>query len=394
MEFLFKTSKKKKQETIVAIFDIGSGSIGGAIVQLPSIDGELPTIIKSARTDIAFSESNDFEILIKNMLRAINTTAQTLNKNNTSSIKEVFCILSSPWYLSETRIVKTERELSFVFTKRHANELLQKEIFNLSETYKKQYGEIDAPQIIENIIMGVSLNGIPTNEPLDKKCKSVELSILISLSSKIFIDKIEGNILNNFHHIPVHFSSFISSSYIALRDKYINQDSHVLVDVSGETTDVSIIQDGILKYSVSFPQGKKTLYRYISKNKNIELRDSEELFNLYTTDNLSASIKYKVDPIFKSLEYIWGSNFTKCFENLPEGIIIPKVVFLTADNNIKKWLTQLIQKDQYNPSKLENRFNVLALEGSHFLNMCNIKNSSCDPFLMIEAISVMRKKNI
>ena len=136
MGFLF-TSKKNKKETTVAIFDIGSGSIGGAIVKLPNNSGELPTIIKSARTDIAFSESSDFDILIKNMLRAINTTAKNLNKNNTSSIKEVFCILSSPWYLSETRIVKTERELSFVFTKRHANELLQKEIFNLSETYKK-----------------------------------------------------------------------------------------------------------------------------------------------------------------------------------------------------------------------------------------------------------------
>lgn len=393
MEFLF-TSKKNKKETTVVIFDIGSGSIGGAIVELPNNIGELPTIIKSVRTDIAFSESDDFDILIKNMLRAIDATAKNLNKNNTSSIKEIFCILSSPWYLSETRIVKMERESSFLFTKRHANELLQKEMFNLSEIYKKQYGEVDTPQIIENIIMGVSLDGFPTNEPLDKKCKSVDLSILVSLSSKIFIDKIEGIILNNFHHIPVHFSSFISSSYIALRDKYVNQDSHILVDVSGETTDVSIIQDGILKYSVSFPQGKKTLYRYISKNKNIELRDSEELFNLYITDKLSSSIKSKVEPIFKSLEYIWSSNFIKCFENLPKDIIIPEVVFLTADNNIKKWLTQLIQKDEYNPSKSRNKFNVLALEGSHFLNMCNIKNSSCDPFLMIEAISVMRKRNI
>lgn len=392
MGFLFK-SKKKKNATVV-IFDIGSGSIGGAIVELPNIKGELPTIIKSAHTDIAFSESGDFDTLLNNMLRAIDKTAKILNKGNTSVIKEVFCVLASPWYLSETRIVKMERELPFVFTKRHADELLQKEIFNLSEVYKKKYGELDTPRIIENIIMGVSLDGNQTDEPIDKKCKSVNLNILISLSSKFFTDKIEAGILNNFHHTTISFSSFISASYIALRDKYVNQDSHVLVDVGGETTDVSIVCDGVLRYSISFPLGKKTLYRYISKNKNIELRDSEELFNLYTTDNLSYPIKNKVEPIFKSLEYIWSSNFTKCFENLPKDIIIPEIVFLTADNNIKKWLISLIQNDEYNLSKLGHNFNVLALEGSHFLNMCNVKNSACDPFLMIEAISIMREKNI
>lgn len=393
MGFLF-TSKKKKKETMVVIFDIGSGSVGGAIVEIPNIKGELPTIIKSVRTDIDFSESGDFDLLLKNTLKALNTTAQNLNKNNSNVIKEVFCVLASPWYLSETRIIKMERELPFIFTKRHADELLQKELFNLVEIYKKQYGEQDAPQIIENIIMGVSLDGQQTYEPINKKCKSVNLNILVSSSSNIVINNIKDSISNNFHHLPISFSSFISSSYIALRDKYISQDSHILIDMGGETTDVSIIQDGILKYSVSFPQGKKTLYRYISKSKNMELRDAEELFNLYTTDNLSSPIKNKIEPIFKSLEYIWNSNFNKCFENLPENIIIPKVVFLTADNNIKKWLTQLIQKNEYNPSKLGHGFNVLALEGSQFLNMCNVKNSNCDPFLMIEAISIMRKKNI
>ena len=381
MGFLF-TSKNKKAKNTVAIFDIGSGSVGCAIVELPSNESELPTIIKSSYRDIASSNDNDFDLLFKNMLRALESASSSLNKNNTSVIKEVYCFLASPWYISENRVIKIEREHPFTFTKRFADDLLQKEIFNLSESYKKKYGEEDAPSVVDNLIMGVSLDGVLIDDPIGKNCKNANINILASLSPKFFLNEIRTSISKSFHHIPINFSSFVASSYVAVRDRYISPNSYLLVDVGNEVTDVSIVTDGILNYSVSFPQGKKTFLRSISKYKNIELRDSQELFNLYTTDNLSLPLKTKVEPLFKSIENNWIKSFNKCLSNLPPDLIIPRSVFLTADVDIKKWIYQIITNQ---------KFNVLTLDGPIFLDMCNVKNTTCDPFLMIEAIYITRK---
>ena len=381
MGFLF-TSKKKKAKNTVAIFDIGSGSVGCAIVELPENESELPTIIKSSYRDIASSNDNDFDLLFKNMLRALESASSSLNKNNTSVIKEVYTFLASPWYISENRIIKIEREHPFTFTKRFADDLLQKEIFNLSETYKKKYGEDDAPSVVDNLIMGVSLDGVLIDDPIGKNCKNANINILASMSSNFFLNEIRTSISKSFHHIPINFSSFVASSYVAVRDRYISPNSYLLVDVGNEVTDVSIVTDGILNYSVSFPQGKKTFLRSISKYKNIELRDSQELFNLYTTDNLSLPLKTKAEPLFKSIENNWVKSFNKCLSNLPPDLIIPRSVFLTTDIDIKKWIYQIITNQ---------KFNVLTLDGPIFLDMCNVKNTTCDPFLMIEAIYITRK---
>jgi len=382
MGFLF-SSKNKKVKKVIAIFDIGSGSIGGAIVELPDTVGGLPTIIKSAHANIVSSSTNDFDIIFKNMIRALDTTASNLNNGNTSIVSEVFCILASPWYLSETRVVKIQKETSFIFSKNQADILLKKEIKTLSDIYKEKYGYSDAPELIESLVMGISLDGKKIDEPIGKKCKSVDMDILATLSSKFFLNKITDVVSKTFHHIPVKFSSFVTASYLAVRDRYINEDSYLLIDVGGEVTDISVVNNGVLKYSMSFPQGKKTFMRYISKYKAIELRDAEELFNLFNTENLSSLLKLNAAPIFKSIENTWVNSFNQSLHSLPRGTKIPSLVFLTADNDIKKWLSEVIKKD--------NNLDIVSLEGSHFLDMCSVKNTTCDPFLMIEAISVMRK---
>ncbi len=66
MNFIF--SKKTKEKTL--IFDIGSGSVGGAIVYLPQNEDETPVILKSCRYEIKkhidnkkFHEKEIFECL-------------------------------------------------------------------------------------------------------------------------------------------------------------------------------------------------------------------------------------------------------------------------------------------------------------------------------------------
>lgn len=390
MGFLFGTQKK---ERTIAIFDIGSGSVGGAIVRIP-IDGKsVPVILKSARTDIKFHENFDFNLFMKDMISALNSTANTLYSKQAGAQDEIYCVLASPWYVSETRIIKMSQDKSFTFTKRLATELIQKEIVSLNESYKKKYGSLEStPEIIEQNTMSVSLNGYTVNDPLDNKCHFLEMNMVISLVPKLCLNEIRETLLKTFHHTSINFSSFTVATYLAVRDRYVIPDSYLLLDISGEITDVGIVTKGVLKSVLSFPFGKKTFFKFMCTKLDIELRDAKELFKLYSEGNLSAPFKKKVEPLFKSIENSWGEAFRECVSTLPRILILPNTIFLTADYDIKDWFATVLKNEENIQSLVsENKCNVITLDGPEFLNVCKVEEGSCDPFLMIEAISIMRK---
>jgi len=390
MGFLFTPKKKEK---LIVIFDIGSGSVGGALVRIPLVGNGVPVILKYTRTDIKFHEKFDFKSFMKDMALALDTTSNSLYKMKIGAPDEIVCVLASPWYLSETRVVKMAKEKPFTFTKRLASELIQKEISALTQSYKDKYGNLEsAPQMIEQNTMAVSLNGYAIQDPLGKKCHFLEMNIVISLVPKLCLDKIREILSKTFNHIDVTFSSFTVATYLAVRDKYVTLDSYLLLDISGEITDVGIVTKGVLKSVLSFPFGKKTFFQYICTKLEIELRDAKELFKLFSEDNLSEKYKKKVVPLFKSIENSWGEAFSQCVSTLPRTLILPSTIFLTADNDIKSWFVNVLRNEEHIQStSSDHKSIVLTLDGPEFLNMCSVSEGTCDPFLMIEAIAIMRK---
>lgn len=378
MGFLF-TSKKKK-EKIVAIFDIGSGSVGGAIVKIPINGIGLPTILKSVRVDIKSQNNLDFDFIMNNMLEALHSTLNSLLHRKGGSPEEIFCVLSSPWYLSEIKTIKIERGMPFVFKNKLIDKLILKEIQNLDQLYKEKYENEGTPEIIEQHITSVVLDGLIDENPLGKKCTKAELNMIISLSPSIFINKIKDTISRTFYNTNIKFSSFTISSYFAIREKYITDDSYLLVDISGEITDVGIVIGGVLKSIISFPFGKKTFYKKISDILGIDQREIKEIISLYNDGNLLSSYNKKIIPTLGFVESHWREEFNKSLSLFSHDLVIPRVVFLTADDDIKKCFTDAL-----------GSFRVETLSGSDFLNMCGVEEGSCDPFLMIESIAVMKK---
>ncbi|MFA6514972.1 MAG: hypothetical protein WCT42_01760 [Candidatus Paceibacterota bacterium] len=391
MGFLFT----QKKESFIAIFDIGSGSVGGAIVRVPMDNKEIPVILKSVRTDVKFHKDFDFNFFTKDMISALRETVTSLYDKKIGAPDEIVCVLASPWYLSETRSIILNKEKPFTFTKHLASELIEKEITNLTQLYKTKYGTLEgAPEIIEKNTMSVSLNGYAIEDPVGKKCQSLEMDMVISLAPKLCLDKIKETLSKTFHHTKVSFSTFTLSTYLAIRDKYLTQDSYLLLDISGEITDVGIVTKGILKSVLSFPFGKKTFFDYMCTKLEIELRDAKELFKLYSENNLSDAFKKKIEPLLKSIENSWGEAFKQCISTLPRTLILPNTIFLTTDNDMKGWFVNVLQSEDYiKPTVSVHKSIIVTLDGPEFLNMCDVKNGECDPFLMVEAISIMRKKD-
>lgn len=390
MGFLFSSKKKEKR---VAIFDIGSGSVGASLVLIPTDGKSIPTIVKSFRTEIQEREDLDFDTFLKDMLEALKSSVKKLHDEKLGTFDEVACVMTSPWYLSETRVVKMEKEHSFIFDNRLADELFKKEAASLTGTYQMQYGDANSiPEIIENNIINVSLNGYSVDSPFGKRSRFIEMNMIISISPKVCLDKIREVISRTYPRLSISFSSFIITSYLAVRDKYVGTDTYLLLDISGEITDVGVVIKGVLKHSLSFPFGRQTLFKSISKKMSIEKREAEEIFKLYAAGNLSVELKEKLEPILESIKRSWSDFFKQSLSVLPRTLSLPGTIFLTVNNDIKPWFTELIKNEESIKSvSVERAPIVITLDGPEFLDKCNYQNGICDPFMMIEAIGIMRK---
>ncbi len=392
MGFLF--NRKKKNKTIM-IFDIGSDSVGGAIVSIPKGDDEIPLIIESIRTDIDYRGNIiNTEIFKKSMMKALNLNVKALHNTNSRVPNKIVCVLASPWYSLETKTIKIKKESPFVFNKKLTEKLISRELKKTISAYQdKNNLPKDGLEIIENHIMSVLLNGYKVESPLGMDTKSVKMNIITSFSQKIFLDEIRGIIKNTFHGISVSFSSFIIDSYFSVRDRYISPDSYLLLDIGGEITEVGIVSKGILKSILSFPFGKRTFFRYISTKAELDLRDVLELFHLYSSGNLLKEKKDKVEPIFTSAESSWSESFRQCIAKLPYILALPSTIFLTADSDIIDYFANVISNEKFIESMtIEHKCNVIPLKGSEFIKICEVKEKiRRDPFLMIETISIIKK---
>ena len=178
-------SKKKESECLL-VFDIGSGSVGGAIVLTSK--AHTPTILYSFRTDIPFQEVAAGRRLSSLMLRSLSQVVAALSREGFEiagfgtkrpRIKKILVSLSAPWVASMT---------SFLSLKNKEATTITEEVFNA--LFLHSANASDSPRSItpkgsvkiEELLIKASLNGYETSAPYGKEALSAEFVIFSSFS--------------------------------------------------------------------------------------------------------------------------------------------------------------------------------------------------------------------
>ena len=141
MAFSFSREIKKKEELIL-VCDVGSASAGCALVAV-SPDAK-SKILFDARADMVFQEELDLARFQDAVVKAVGDAAASVLKKGIPHLaftrfgmnrvpKKIFCVLSSPWYATQTRVREEKRAEPFRITEKIINDLIESEI----EAFKK-----------------------------------------------------------------------------------------------------------------------------------------------------------------------------------------------------------------------------------------------------------------
>ncbi|HDO23682.1 MAG TPA: hypothetical protein ENG99_00500, partial [bacterium] len=116
----------KKKEEVIAVFDVGSASVGGMIIK--TCPESKPEVITNARIPIDFLLDVNFEAFWRCARNSLKKVIAELLKDSPRGVDKIFCTFSSPWFISQTRIIKVKREKSFEITDDFLKKLIDNEI--------------------------------------------------------------------------------------------------------------------------------------------------------------------------------------------------------------------------------------------------------------------------
>lgn len=381
--------KSKIKDELVLVFDIGSSSIGAAFLKLQK--GGTPKIIYSIREPLSMEEKTEPEKLYELALKALRAVATKASLSKLESPNKIFCVLSAPWYASQTRTIKFEKNTVFTFTKDFADSLIKKEI----ELFEKDHGlnqghEVNKIRTIEVKNMKTMLNGYVSLNPTNEKAKEVEMTIFISMSHEDLLLKIEDAIQKHFKVMPVIFSSFLMASFAVGRSLFINQDNFLLVNIGGEMTEISMIKKDILSESGSFPQGRNFIIRGLAKEMNTSLDEARSAISMSKDGHAEKSYSKNIDEVMLKLKNEWLKSFQSILVNLSKDISIPATVFITVSDDMAPFFADTIRSEQFNQYTLtESKFRVIFLNTQSLHGIANFEeNVGRDVPLLIESIYI------
>ena len=385
----FFKKKPKGGKHFIIVFDIGSGSIGGSFVSLDS--ARIPEIIFTTRRDIPFQEKLDFQRFLDLMITTLEEMFVAMQRSGGGvKIDGAFCVLASPWYASQTRLVHYTQPTAFAVTEKGLQQLIQKEIalFRSSKLFAGSTVGDMTPEIMESKNIQMKLNGFEVKKPFGKRVNELEIALYISMIPPNIFKSINGTIVKFWHSPSVHFSSFSFTAFDMIRDVFTEESSFLFMDISAEVTDISLAKDNVLLESISFPSGKNTLIRALVEGMKTNSTVAISEFDMYVNGKSTPEHAAQIESILQDATKEWLSYFEGALSQFATEFPIPRTLFFTADDNVSKWYESAIGHTDF--TKLvqeEGSFNVRIL-GNDFLSkfVQVLEPDFADPFLAIETM--------
>ena len=383
--------KAENKGELMLVFNIGSSFVGGEFF-LAQKSG-IPKIIFSVEEPIPIEGKIDINRLLFLTMQTLQTVVKKVHKARIGVPKRIFCVLSSPWYVSQTRTVNLEKNTSFIFTAKLADSLIKKEINLFKEEHLMEKTDIDnAFRIIEFKNIKTVLNGYETSKPLNQKVKELQMTIFVSIGGEQILRKIEETIKIYFHSSQITFSSSALASFTMVRDTYGEQENFLLIDIGGEVTDIFMVKKNALHESITFPLGLNFFIRGIASSFHCTLNEASSLFSLFRDGHAEEKLVKKLRPVLNQLKTKWLKQLEESLANFTKDISIPSTIYVATDKKMANFFSEIIKTEQFNQySRTESKFKIISLNTKTLHGGAQFKeNVIREPFLIINSIYINR----
>ena len=377
-----------KKEEVVLVIDIGSDSVGGSLSLLSK--DQAPKILYSFRSAIVWHEPPEKGYFLIGITKALEHVIKNIAGRGLRflpaghhKIHRSHLVFSAPWYVSQTKVFKIEREQPVLVTQDFVDKLFKDEVDKFTnETQAAAHSQIfQNLQVVERRIIRARLNGYEVADPFHKKAARIEVTFFVSLISKDILEATRKIIDGHFHIKHSEVSSFPLVAFNAFTSVMPKTQDFLIVDVRGEVTDISLVSNGALLDNVSFPQGKNGLVRTVADGLQQSFHTALSSLKIALHNNGTQASRDSVNKFAEAFKTVWLDSYNKTVQSSTANSCAQKTVFLIGDSDLEIFFENIF-KEMGNIAELH------PLKKTDLKKYIDMSSAFNDPFLALETIFV------
>ena len=375
MPIFSKTPKRK----VVAVIDITSSSVGGALVE--SNEGCPIVILAAPKSPINFLFDVNLEASLRCTMNSLRLTVKKLKSLHPGKVDEVLCVFSSPWFSSKTKIITVTREKPFEVKKDFFSQLIEEEEKNFI------VGKKENSLFIEHEVIKTELNGYYVKNPAGKTARSVKSYIYLSAGVEKAMELAEKEIEKVFIHTPLKFATSSLVVFKVLSDIIKSRDGFLIIDIGGETTEINLIRNNALEQSVSFSKGNNFLFRKVSVALNTFLREASSIVKAYASGHRTLESSDKIAAAIKDSAGEWRDYLKNSLAEMTQESLLPQNIFIIGDDPVCRFFSSCLENSDFSEfTILRKPFIAQKINPEWLTRYFNPSSPNKDILLMIEAV--------
>ena len=325
----FFSSRKKRE--YAAIFDIESGSVGGSMVALEH--GGKPEILFSSRNVFPVPAKLAYERYFSMLISSFEEIIADMQRQALKRPKHIYISLPSVLHLSALRVLRKKTDAPTLVTKKSLAGMVEASPAIPEATGSDSYLPPQIPtSTIERQVIGIKLNGYDVINPYEKYATEVELALYESITEESIMKKISASVGGLFHSEHITFFTSTLAVYSALREALGEMDNYLVLDVTGEVTDVSVVARRSLASAFSVPFGAHALVRSIGVARGTNSDEGLLTLKLYTNAYSMDEHRENLAPALVEAEKKWGGYMSRVLEFVRTECCAAHRVFIIADS--------------------------------------------------------------
>ncbi len=273
---MFNFRSRKSDTSYGVLIDISSGSIGAAIVSSHSADAS-PVIHFTERSTMRITKkASSVEENLRRVREALFSVALSVSQNGLKVVREndsharishLYVTCSAPWAHTIERNVFYESDTPFRVTDAILSDLISSAE---TEIFEQLVANPDVDEksfsIVERATVDIAVNDYSVHDPLRLRGTSLGLSHIAGLVPEDLLSAITEVQNKLFPDAKLKLHTYMLVMYCVMRDMFPKTDSLCIIDVTGEATEIGVVDHNVLVENMSIPTGSSTFIRSVMES--------------------------------------------------------------------------------------------------------------------------------
>ena len=382
----------KRENPVYVVLDIGSASVGGALLECTPN----PKLLFTLREDLPIREEFTPARFLNDILAAERRILNELASHGHTP-KKIHIVVSSPWYVGQSRTRIERKPETFTVTKNMLSDLEKSELEQFEKETATLHPSIfgNGYELLELRNTSIKVNGYRTDHPVGEKGKSLELNFFASLISKEIHRLFRETAATVWHHSDVVFHSHPVALTHVLETLYPGPESYLIFDVLGEVTDILLVEHHSVKDTASIPLGSHALIRSLTAALKSLPADVLTLLHSTTTSELEGQRKEQFDQTVELFRKSWTESLGTIFDTLSRETLLPPKAYLVGSNDLSVLFAKFLQSEELRKYSMSGKpLNVIHINAGSVCQFCDIEKGPQDPLLGLEGIYISKVESL